>query len=154
MELKTPPAGCVKAIALPVLLHDHYFKTSIFSAKRCCCIFFLFTFFLQQAKGFEEAVLFFKLCCSEKTRGHWLSYNYSLVAKENKMIYLQQASICSTLKSKINVGDHPWLDVGKFSLFMTNTPLPSATVLQKSCWHKNQKEIYFRYEMAKFQILY
>ena len=58
MELKTPPAGCVKAIALPVLLHDHYFKTSIFSAKRCCCFFFFLLFFCNRQKVLK------KLCCS------------------------------------------------------------------------------------------
>ena len=133
--MKTSPAGCVKAIALPVLLHDHYFKTSIFSAKRCCCIFFSFYFFFCNRQKVLK-----KLCCSSSCavlrKLEDIDFpNYSLVAKENKMIYLQQASICSTLKSKINVGDHPCLDVGKFSLFLTNTPLPSATVLQKSCWH-------------------
>ena len=83
VELKTPPAGCVKAIALPVLLHDHYFKTSIFSAKRCCCIFFSFYFFFATGKRFWrscavlQAVLFWELEDIDFP-------NYSVVAKEKE----------------------------------------------------------------------
>ena len=102
VELKTPPAGCVKAIALPVLLHDHYFKTSIFSAKRCCCIFFFFLlFFCNRQKVLK------KLCCSSSCavlrKPEDIDFpNYSVVAKENKAmlcltyqtyLYFQQASI-------------------------------------------------------------